>query len=125
MAIPKLNPKSPVTDTAETTVQLVVFDAGAGNSMSISDCHFVDGVFITDEPEKADLIRNFIDQTRSRWSEEAFDATNPRHLRAGSTLNKLIVHGISDPLSAGPSTLTNTLLAGGTVNSVVSEGSTE
>lgn len=129
MAIPKLNPKEPVAETApetapETaTAQLVVFDAGASNSMSINDCHFVDGVFITDDPEKAGIIRNFIDQTHSRWREEAFDATNPRHLRAGSTLNKLIVHGISDPLSAGPSTLTSTLLAGGAVNSAAGEGS--
>lgn len=108
--------KTSVQDTEDTEVieqqALVVFDAGSGNTMSLSDCQFVDGIFITDKPAEIKIVQNFIAQTGSRWAQEDFDPSNPRHVRVGQTQVPLVVQGISDPISGKPSALTSSLLAG-------------
>jgi len=98
---------------------LVVFDAGAGNTMSLSDCQFIDGIFITDKPAEIELVQSFIAQTGSRWTQEDFDPSNSRHVRVGQTQVPLVVQGISDPISSKPSALTSSLLAGDPVKPAI------
>ena len=61
----------------------VVFDTGNSNdNFSVSDLPVTLGIIITDHPDDAGLIRNYIVQTRNTtWQEVAYDPTNPRHNR--------------------------------------------
>lgn len=104
-----VTPPTPSDTPAENTV---VFDAGAGNSMTISECAFLDGVFITSKPKEIELIDNFIAQTGSTWTRELFDATNVRHIRASRLKSPVTMSKILDPLDMGNSQLTSALIAG-------------
>ena len=62
----------------------VVFDTGnSHDNFSLSELPVTLGIIITDHPDDAGLIRNYIKQTRNTtWQEVAYDPTNPRHNRA-------------------------------------------
>lgn len=63
----------------------IVFDAGWGNTFSLSGLHFTNGLLRTSRQAEKDIVRNFITQTGEPWTEAPYNPANPRH----ATLAKL------------------------------------
>lgn len=75
----------------------VVFDAGIGNSFSLSGMHFVNGICEPANTNELNIIRAYIEQTGEGWQEVPYDPTNPRHnKKASKPDNSHILTGIQD-----------------------------
>lgn len=88
----------------DSSSTVVVFDAGPGNSFSVSGYTFVDGIFITDDETAAELMHNFNTQTKQNWKEELYDPANPRHVANAGKLTGTAITGIMDAIAGLPVT---------------------
>jgi hypothetical protein len=103
------------TNTAPAENAAVVFDCGPGNYLTISGIAFANGLAITDKEADKTLLRNYIEQTGSNWTEEVFDPNNNRHVSAGIPANmEHIVTGIqtASHLKAGEHQLAQAIVDG-------------
>jgi len=91
------------TDSS-TAPAVIVFDAGPGNSFTVSGFTFVDGIFITDDEDAATLVHNFNTQTKQNWKEEIFNPANPRHISQTGKLIGTAITGIMDAVAGLPVT---------------------
>ena len=82
--------------------ELTVFDAGPNNHFSLSNIAFINGLAITDKESDKTLLRNYIEQTGSNWTETVFDPANLRHSSASLPANmQHIVTGIQTSAKVG------------------------
>jgi hypothetical protein len=105
------------TNTNATPASKVatVFDCGPNNYLTISGIAFANGLAITDKDSDKTLLRNYIEQTGSNWTEATFDPNNKRHVSAGIPANmEHIMVGIqtASSLKAGEHQLAQAIVDG-------------
>lgn len=81
-----------------------VFDAGVGNTFTLSGLVFLNGICLPNKEEEADLIRNYIKQTGEQWQEVDYNEADPRHNRNLQGTSNVVVSGVQTSANMGPAT---------------------